>query len=366
MCCDHPPFTSTNRADRRMGPPPPSADGAAPSGGWLRRSKVCVCVCGVCACVCVRWETGSLCPRPTLFLPLSSQPEPPPPPTDPASAQYDAHRRTTDLGFPYRVPASLLAGTRPTPPPPPTPETPLLVFVNAAAGGRAGPALAAALRRALGADQVFDVAAHTPGDVLRALYANLDGRAAAGDYAAISVRSRLVLLVAGGDGTVAWVLKTVSDLGVSPPPAVAVLPLGTGNDLALSFGWGHRYARAWAARHDALYATLKRVADGEPRDLDAWSVTVARPEGAPAFEGLPHALEPENGRDVSTARTASGRFWNYLSVGNDAQATHGFHTLRDARPWAAPGRLINQVSCVGCGSAKNKNSAAQLFVLLNS
>lgn len=37
-----------------------------------------------------------------------------------------------------------------------------------------------------------------------------------------------------------------------------------------------------------------------------------------------------------------GLFWNYYSVGLDAQAAYGFHSMREKRPWAAPSRTINQ------------------------
>ena len=59
--------------------------------------------------------------------------------------------------------------------------------------------------------------------------------------------SRLRILAAGGDGTVAWILKTVRELQLEPPPAVAVMPLGTGNDLSLSFGWGNTFLHKWIA-----------------------------------------------------------------------------------------------------------------------
>ena len=46
--------------------------------------------------------------------------------------------------------------------------------------------------------------------------------------------------VAGGDGTVGWVLGCLLELEKKdrrPVPPVGVIPLGTGNDLSRTFGW---------------------------------------------------------------------------------------------------------------------------------
>lgn len=46
------------------------------------------------------------------------------------------------------------------------------------------------------------------------------------------------ILVAGGDGTIGWILNEIVKKNIRPIPEVCILPIGTGNDLSRVLGWG--------------------------------------------------------------------------------------------------------------------------------
>jgi len=120
---------------------------------------------------------------------------------------------------------------------------PLVCFVNKKSGGNQGMQALNNLRLLLNPSQIFDVHHCDSVAVLRAF----------------SVLPRVRVLVAGGDGTVAAIIQSSLNLDLDKRPPIAILPLGTGNDLARTLGWGG------TADTDNLAAFLLNVCNATPQ-----------------------------------------------------------------------------------------------------
>ena len=83
----------------------------------------------------------------------------------------------------------------------------------------------------------------------------------------------LRFVAAGGDGTVSWVAELVVDacamVGTRNVPPIAVLSLGTGNELARVTGWGAGF-RGWEARGGSVRSFARDVACGKVVGVDSW------------------------------------------------------------------------------------------------
>ncbi|KAG0473985.1 hypothetical protein HPP92_015842 [Vanilla planifolia] len=234
----------------------------------------------------------------------------------------------------------------------PLPEAPMVVFVNSKSGGRRGPELIARLQELMGEHQVFDLSVVKPSDFTLFALIFLEKLAESGDVLARTTREKLRIMVAGGDGTVGWVLGCLGELylqGREPVPATAVIPLGTGNDLSRSFGWGGSFPFAWRS---AIKHALHRAAKGSTCRLDSWHVTIRMPEGE-NFE-RPHSLKNitesgfgqefgDDGHLLDRCSSMEGVFYNYFSIGMDAQVAYGFHHLRNKKPYLARGPISNKL-----------------------
>ncbi len=81
---------------------------------------------------------------------------------------------------------------------------------------------------------------------------------------------RDLVVIAGGDGTVSRVVNGLSR--IETPPPFAILPIGTGNDLARTTGWWH----IW---HDeGLDGFWAAVSAGKVKPIDLWACN-----GGPVF-----------------------------------------------------------------------------------
>ncbi|KAI5348900.1 PREDICTED: diacylglycerol kinase [Prunus dulcis] len=232
------------------------------------------------------------------------------------------------------------------------PESPMVVFINPRSGGRHGPMLKERLQMLMGEEQVFDLSDVKPHEFVQYGLGCLELLADLGDICAKECRQKIRVLVAGGDGTVGWVLGCLSELnrqGREPVPPVGIIPLGTGNDLSRSFGWGGSFPFAWKS---AIKKTLFRATAGPICRLDSWHIVLSMPAGT--VMDPPHSLKAteectlDEGLEIQgdlpeKAICHEGVFYNYFSIGMDAQVAYGFHHLRNEKPYLAQGPISNKL-----------------------
>ncbi|VDK41858.1 unnamed protein product [Anisakis simplex] len=206
----------------------------------------------------------------------------------------------------------------------PAPSQPLLVFVNPKSGGNKGSKALHTLCWLLNPRQVFDITSMKGPKYGLEMFRK--------------VIRQLRMLVCGGDGTVGWVLGTLDQLNWPTYPPMALLPLGTGNDLSRCMGWGGSFT------DEPLSQLLKAILhETSITHLDRWQIDVESlsTNQSDLSEELNEAVQSTLPLTVMN---------NYFSIGADAHVALQFHHSRSANPQMLNSRLKNRIAYGGLGT----------------
>ncbi|KAI2657044.1 Diacylglycerol kinase theta [Labeo rohita] len=199
---------------------------------------------------------------------------------------------------------------------------PLLVFVNPKSGGLKGREILYSFRKLLNPHQVFEL---TSGGPLAGLHTFKDV-------------PHFRILVCGGDGTVGWVLGVLESIRhkiACPEPAISIIPLGTGNDLARVLRWGTGYSG------EDPYNILLSVDEAEEVQMDRWTILLDAQEMTE--DGKENGfLEPPKIVHMN----------NYFGLGIDAELSLDFHHAREEDPDKFNSRFHNKGVYVKVGLQK--------------
>lgn len=212
--------------------------------------------------------------------------------------------------------------------------SPLIVVANRKSGNGDGAIVLSEFRKYLNPAQVIDLAERSPKTALQ--------------WSVLVAPVPIRLLVAGGDGTVSWMLTTAHKMDLEPPPSVAILPLGTGNDLSRVLGWGKENP----SDIDAV-KFIARIQDARTSHIDRWKLDI-----------MPY-------RHLGIRLPAKTLFmYNYFSIGVDAQVALDFHKTRDSKFYIFSNRIFNKLLYLTYGtqqvvSADCKNIEQRLDLYLD-
>ncbi|XP_069964961.1 diacylglycerol kinase epsilon [Bactrocera oleae] len=193
---------------------------------------------------------------------------------------------------------------------------PLIVIANTRSGSSTGSHVVALLRGYLHPLQVMELGGRGPQDAMQ--------------WAAKTSPRPCRILVAGGDGTVGWVLNTISALNIKPVPSVAIMPLGTGNDLSRVMGWGSQPPNIL----DPV-TILRNIKNARSVNLDRFDLQIEK-----LYYRLPIQRHP-----IKTIHV-----YNYYSIGVDALVTYNFHKTRESRFYLLSSRIFNKLIYFGFGT----------------
>lgn len=195
---------------------------------------------------------------------------------------------------------------------------PLFVFANSKSGNSDAEAIIHNLTSILNPLQIIEMNKIDPDKVMEWM-------------AEYSHRVNFKILVCGGDGSVGWILESLSKVQFKKyEPSIGLLPLGTGNDLSRALNWGKGYVG-----DGDIEEILTEIDAASPIKLDRWLVRISK--NNECLKKTKNSLDEKS----KLLKIDKKYMNNYISIGCDALVTLNFHRQRNDLFCA--NRLLNKL-----------------------
>jgi len=143
------------------------------------------------------------------------------------------------------------------------------------------------------------------------------------------IDSKTVICICGGDGSISWACSIIEECVTTIFPKICVVPMGTGNDLSRTLGWGIKNLSD--IKTIQLFEKIQICIDlNRVSKVDWWNIEYL----------------DCNQEDIKHLPT---KMLCYISFGYDAKITHNYQADRNSNPERFNSQLFNKLMYIKHG-----------------